>query len=63
VRDGDLSLDAAGESGKLQCDEGSEEEFTEVHKSTPFSSYESAAMPARLYGYRRWIGCGGSDGA
>jgi hypothetical protein len=31
MRDGDDGFSATGESGKLQCDEGSEKEFTEVH--------------------------------
>jgi hypothetical protein len=36
MRDGDDGFSATGESDKLQCDEGSEEEFAEVHDLSGF---------------------------
>ena len=38
VRDRNYCLGATGEGGKLQCDEGSKEEFTEVHDYLKFLS-------------------------
>jgi hypothetical protein len=38
VRNRNHRLGATGEGGKLQCDEGSEEEFTEVHDYLKFLS-------------------------
>ena len=36
MRDRNYCLGATSEGGKLQCDEGSEEEFTEVHDYLKF---------------------------
>ena len=38
MRDRNHCLGATGEGGKLQCDEGSKEEFTEVHDYLKFLS-------------------------
>ena len=45
MRDRNHCLGATGEGGKLQCDEGSEEEFTEVHDCLKFLSLMDHYFP------------------
>ena len=41
-------LGATGEGGKLQCDEGSQEEFTEVHDYLKFPFVDGPLFPAGI---------------